>query len=109
RPPINCWHFDLCSQRRLRGAHRNREINVIPIAPEDGMLLSADDDVQVASRAAVNSGITLPSQPDPLPIARPRLDPHLQRFSAADRALAMASGTSRNVLPCPLAPRACYV
>src|ERR1017187_353838 len=73
------------------------------------MLSNPNDHVEIASRSAVSSGVTLARQPNPLPIAGPSLDSYLQWFGPAYRALAVAGGTSRNIFSRPLAPRAHHV
>ena len=47
------------------------------------------------------SGIPLAGDPDPLPIPRPRLDPHFKRFDPLDRPLTMARRTVEMFFPVP--------
>ena len=49
-----------------------------------------DDQIQIARRAAVRARVALARQPDPLPIARSRLDAELQRLAPRHHALAVA-------------------
>src|SRR5258706_3825550 len=73
------------------------------------MLAGPDNHVQIASHAAMRPGVAFSSQPDALPIARPRLDAYFERLCAADCALAVAGGTGRDILPRSLATRARHV
>src|ERR1700679_1802779 len=57
------------------------------------MPLGPDDRVEIARRAPVRPGITFARDTNTLPVARPGLDPHLERLSFFDHARAMASRT----------------
>src|SRR5579863_7120133 len=109
RPPINRRHFNLRPQRRLGRAHRHSQIDVVPVAPENRMLLGPDNRVHVARRSAVRPGVALARKPNALPVPRPRLDPHLERFGFRDRPFAVAHGTRRQILSRPMASRTLHI
>src|SRR6185437_7925605 len=57
------------------------------------MLLDADDDEQIARRAAAASGVAFAGNANALAVARARLDAHFQRLRHADQALAVTVRT----------------
>src|ERR1700684_184628 len=109
RPPIDGWNLDLGAQRGLRGADRDGKVDVVPIAPEDGMITGADDHVQVAGRAGVRPAVALAGGPDALPVARTSLYADFDRLGSGDRAFAVADRAGGNVFPRPMAARARYI
>src|SRR5579884_982576 len=84
-------------------------MNVIAIAMKDRMLLDADDDKEIARRAAAASGVAFSGDADALAVARARLDPHFQRLGDADHALPMAVGTLIHDLSGSVTTRAGHV
>ena len=67
---------------------------------------SAHDQVEVARRAAVQPRIALALQPDPLAVARARLDAELHRLGAVHHAFAVAGRAVVRNAPGPIAARA---
>src|ERR1700680_3449722 len=109
RPAVNRGHLNLCPQCRLSRAYRDSQIDVIPVAPEDRMLFSSDDRIKIARWAAVDPGVALARNANPLPIARASLDTHFERLRFRHRAFTMAGGTRRQILARPVASRTLHV
>src|SRR5260370_39756365 len=105
-PPINRGHFNLCSQRRFRHRHRYCDVDVVALAPEQWVLIYADDHVEIADRTAPQPGIAFSRNPNALPVAGSGLDADLHRSRALDAAFTAADPAGRSVLPRPTSSRA---
>src|SRR5260370_26321914 len=108
-PPINRGHFNLCSQRRFRHRHRYCDVDVVALAPEQWVLIYADDHVEIADRAAPQPGIAFSRNPNALPVPGSGLDADLQRSRAPDAPFAVADRSGRNILTRTMAPRAGHI
>ena len=54
--PVQRRNLDLCAETCLREVDRNRAKQVVPLAPEERMLLDMKENVKIARRPAVRSG-----------------------------------------------------
>ena len=80
-----------------------------PSRRKTGCVFDPDDHIQISGCASVSSGISLTSQPNPLPIARAGLNTHLHRIGPAYRPFAVARRTAGNVLAGSLATRTRHI
>ena len=69
------------------------------------MLADAYDHVKIAHPAPAQPGIAFARYPNPLPVARARLDANFQRIGPLDATLAVAHRARRKILSRPMAPR----
>src|SRR5580765_8257803 len=95
RPPVDRGHFNLGSQCGFPGRHRNCDVNVITFAAKNRMVAHADDDIKIACRSAVRSGVALAGQANALPVACARFYADFQRFSALHCAFTVAHRAGR--------------
>src|SRR6202140_5152130 len=109
RPAVDRGHFDLRSQSGFGRAYRDSQIDVVSVAPEDRMLFSSDDRIKIARWAAVDPGIPLARNANPLSVTRASLDAHFERLRFRHRAFTMAGGTRRQILARPVASRTLHV
>src|SRR5262249_27874575 len=100
RAPVNRWHLNLGAQSGFPCGHRDSYIDVVAIAAENRMLASANNDIQIARRAAVSSGVSLACKTDALPVTSSGFDPHLQWLSAGNYARSLAYRTAFLYFPC---------
>src|SRR5207248_6925109 len=61
----------------LREADRHRDGEIVALTAEELVRADPHDHIQVAGRSAVLPGAAPVLQPDPLAVADPRRDPHL--------------------------------
>src|SRR5271166_3858552 len=81
-------------------------MNVVARAREDRVRAGADNEKQVAGRAAVHTGVAFRLQANPLAVARAGLDAKLDRLAPADQAFAVAGGAEIGRVPGAVAARA---
>ena len=93
RVPFERRNLDLAAQRRDGEADRHFAVQVRALALEDRVRLQVDDDVEIAGRAAVHSGLALAGEPDPVVLVDARGDLHRQRLVLLDAPGAVARGT----------------
>src|SRR6185369_9996905 len=60
--PFERRHVDVGPERRLREAERHVADDVVLLAPEERVILDADDDVEIARRTAAAAALTFPSE-----------------------------------------------
>src|SRR5271165_2762830 len=106
---IDGRYFDLRAQRSFCRAHRNAQIDVVAVAPEDGVIPRTDDHVQVPGHSAVRASIPLAWQANALPVARAGFDANLQRLAVGDGTLAVADRAGGQILPGPVAARTLHI
>src|SRR5271167_4985072 len=106
---IDRRYFDLPAQAGFRETDWNREINVVAVALEDGMLARAHDDVEIACGCAHRAGIAAARKTNALTVARASLDADLERLGALHAALAVTHVAHRAVLAAAAAARARHV
>src|SRR5579863_9391896 len=109
RPAVDGGHLNLRAQGRFGGTDWHRQIDVVAIAPKNGMLLGADDGIQVARRSAARPGVAFARQANALSVAGTGFDPNLERLGLSDRALAVAGRAGREILARPMASRTLHV
>src|SRR5258706_1608058 len=63
-PSRQCRHFDLAAEGCLDEADRHAEIKVLGIALKDRVLLNGKENIQIARRSAIQSGLAFAGQAD---------------------------------------------
>src|SRR5262249_15468841 len=106
RPSVDSWDIDLGAQRGFPRGHWDGHVDIVALAMKHRMLTGANDDIEIAWRAAVRPGIALAGETYALAVARPGLHRDLERLRALTQAFAMTRGAHALRLPRAAAARA---
>src|SRR6478736_5320366 len=85
-------HLELAAQRERREGDADVAEQVVALALQELVVLHLHDDVEVAGRAAGDTGLALALNPEPLSRRDPRRDLHGELALLQDAALAVAGG-----------------